>query len=95
MDHIDGGGFMAASDGSPHVTTSADLLDFGGGEEEIYMGQVPVRGILCDYWTSSQNSTYGNVTSFFEVGMYFSAESWSIPEAEGEHEPALTIALQP
>lgn len=41
MDHIgDGFSMMAGSAGEPHVTTSAELLDFGGGAEEIYMGQV-------------------------------------------------------
>ena len=31
----------------------------------------------------SQNTSQPGVYSFFDVGMYFAAETWSIPESEG------------
>eukprot|EP01052_Picozoa_sp_SAG31_P054108 SAG31_NODE_14219_length_820_cov_1.085992_1_plen_148_part_10 len=50
MDHIVGRNMFGAEDNSAHITSTAEVINFGGRREETYDGTAMVRGIPCDKW---------------------------------------------
>ena len=52
------------------------LFDFATeGQEESYLGQERVNGVLCDKWRSVQ--TFGNFTMTLDY--FFMARAWAVP----------------
>jgi len=66
--------------------TSKELFDFANdGQEELYLGQERVNGVLCDKWRSVQ--TFGNFTMTLDY--FFTAASWSSPESNSTQVPVM------
>lgn len=90
MDHIVGRNMFGAEDNSAHITSTAEVLNFGGRREETYDGTAMVRGIPCDKWINvvarlptNESDAFFNMTTEY----YFSVDGYDIPEADGQRIP--------
>lgn len=86
MDNIRFGPFAHAH----RAPTTKELFDFAkDGQEENYVGQESINGVLCDKWRSVQ--TFGNFSMTLEY--YFSAQEWAVPESNSTRVPVLLYLL--